>query len=185
MNQNELPNDYKIEDIFFGDDDRKALDFSKGRPSKDKDDKPITSEQNKKVEVVSGSKHSAIQKKLEQQEDLIKQAKFLRKFEERVIKQEITEKKYKKVNAIRRKQKRQVKAQQKKRTPVTVQATRDHLQDLVGCEHEDKFDFFDGQIVRTRCIHCSRERVLSPQEWRKANPYEQTAVNPNPELFSF
>jgi len=185
MNQNELPDEYPIEDIFFGDDDRLDMDFSKGRPPKTEDDKKKPREQTKKIKAASGSKHSAIQKKLEEQEDLIKQAKFLRKFEERIQRLEEQEKKQKEVAAVRKQQKKQVKKKLKKHSLKPIQAIRGELKELVSCNHEDVFDFFDGQNVRSKCKHCSREKIWSPQDWRKANPFVPSIMNPNPVLFPF
>lgn len=185
MNQNELPDEEKIDNIFFDEDDRKEIDLDRGRPPWAEEAKKKKEEQNKKVEKPQGSKHSSVQKNLERQEDLIKQAKFLRKFEERFKKLEEDEKKQKKFNRKRRKQKEKVKERKKQKEPKKIQAVQGELKELVDCQHEDVFEFFDGQIVRSKCKHCSREKTWSPEQWRKRNPVVPSVMNPSPSMFPF
>jgi hypothetical protein len=186
MNQNELPENYNIdEDIFFGDDDKKEINLKSGRPKKT-DEEICSSEQITKKKV-SGPSVETMRKN----KDILTKANFLKVFEDRVQRRSIqeeaqrAEKERLKRDKLQRKEKLNPGPKLKRAQPNAAR-----LQDLSNCaehqlDHEYVFDFLDGKsgAVFTRCKHCSKERQWYPLEWRKYQGFAPIAVNPNPSIF--
>lgn len=192
--KNELPENYEIDDdIFFLEDDKKEIDLGRGRLNKEdskpekKEDEDICSSEQIKKKKVSGPAIESMRRN----EDIIKKANFLHNFEERVKRRETAEEKKKIEREIIRRQQQEVR-DKKKRGPKfqPCQPNAEKPRDLSVCgitgkDHDYKFDFFNGQVVVTRCTQCSKEKEWHPPEWRKYQRFAKIAVNPNPELFPF
>lgn len=156
----------EVTDLFFGPDDKKNLGLSDPGRLKKEEDEIDSPEQ--RVKKPKGSKHSRKQKKLEEKA-LIKQANFLKRFEEKLKKREEAEKQQKLERSEKYKISQLVNAKRadkkKKIRPKAIQAMNGSEKDLTNCSHEDVFSHIEGPLIVSVCRHCSRQHKWQKHEW--------------------
>jgi hypothetical protein len=173
--KNFAPDIDEVNELFFGDDDREKIDLSRGRPKKDP--KAKATEPKKAKAKVSKETNA-----------LVKQANFLKKFEEKLRKRDAAEKKQKLEREQKKENKRRIKQKQevKKAQPFIG---KNRYSSIGGdyCIHDDKVRHVAGERVTTCCRKCSRTKEWSMTEWSKSIVKKQTVVtqmgNPDKTVF--
>lgn len=145
----------EVNDLFFGEDDRDNIDLSRGRPKKEVND--INNEPKAK-------RLSADEKK--EVNTLIKQANFLKKFEDKLKKRADAEEKQKEQRLIKKETKIKLKDKIQKRSEKPFLGVSRYTS--IGadhCIHDDVVKHMINGKITTECRHCSREKDWSMADW--------------------
>ena len=174
-----LPID-EVNELFFGADDREEVDLSRGRPKK---------------EVIEGNnepkrKRKRKPKTKEQKETdaLVKQANFLKSFEEKIRKRDENEVEQKKNRALKKENKSRLQAKEDARKLKPFLGAN-RYSSIGGdyCDHDDMVRHILGERVTSCCKKCSRVHEWTMTEWSTNMTKRQTNLldikNPNTHVF--
>jgi hypothetical protein len=163
---NDKPEDFapeidEIEKLFFEDDDKKEIDFSSGRPKKSKP-------KNK------GDRPRKDPAKVEEENQIkawSKEAKFLKKFEEKIKKRTKIEAEFESEKKLRKEQKEKIREKKLLKSRRNKWKIPSHLQNqnhgALYCKHNFRLErIVDGKVYAS-CTKCSVSDFLSQTEWQK------------------
>lgn len=170
----------EVNELFFGNDDREEVDLSRGRPKKEVNDGNTEPKRKRKRKPLTKAQKAT--------DALIKQANFLKKFEEKLLRRDAAEQKQKKERAEKKENKKRIRAKQEARR---FQPTLGkHRYASIGgdhCVHDDKIRHMLGGRITTCCKKCSRVQEWSMAEWSAYVVKRQETVTEieNPDISVF